>query len=403
MVGSHESYGSQSHPAENARLSQVTFRAKPHRQRTGPLLIASATPLLLSFAIGCASPGPPRPPSLNLPEIVTDLTAQRIGDHVQLHWTTPSQTTDGISIPGTLTAQLCRQENPATTPSSTCTPLPRLAVRPGPSQTIDSLPPNLITDPVTLLAYRVEILNTASHSAGLSQPAFAAAGAAPPNIQSLRATPARTGATIEWQPSPQTFPIELHRTLLTPPTPPGPKTPPTASSKPPSKLPLQFTGKTSTEVRLLAAKDRPDIGGTLDATAIKGLTYIYTAQRVRTVTLDGHTLDLRSPISSPVTVQLTDIFPPQTPTGLAAIPSDRSIDLSWQPGADPDLVGYHVYRRELPSQQFTRLTTAPVVGPAFSDQTAQTGHTYTYRVTAVDASGNQSPPSTEVQETLREP
>ncbi|HEY6377024.1 MAG TPA: hypothetical protein VIX90_16005 [Edaphobacter sp.] len=380
----------------------MTFPAKPHRQRTGPLLIATAAPLLLSFAIGCASPGPPRPPSLHLPEIVTDLTAQRIGDHVQLRWTTPSNTTDGISIPGALTAQLCRQENPAAT-SSTCTPLPRLAVRPGPSQTIDSLPTTLITDPITLLAYRIEILNTAGHSAGLSQPTFAAAGAAPPNIQSLRATPARTGATIEWQPSPQTFPIELHRTLLTPPSPPAPKTQPTASSKPPSKLPLQFTAKTAAEVRLLATKDHPDTGGTLDATAIKGQAYTYTAQRVRAVTLDGHTLELRSPLSPPVTVQLTDIFPPQTPTGLAAIPSAHSIDLSWQPGADPDLTGYHVYRRELPSQQFTRLTTTPVVGPAFSDQTAQPGATYAYRVTAVDATGNQSPPSTEVQETLREP
>ena len=48
-------------------------------------------------------------------------------------------------------------------------------------------------------------------------------------------------------------------------------------------------------------------------------------------------------------------------------------------------------------------TTTPVVGPAFSDQTVQPGHTYVYRVTAVDATGNQSAPSTEVQETLREP
>src|SRR5690349_4647726 len=47
--------------------------------------------LLVLF--GCASPGPPLPPSLKLPEAVTDLTTSRVGDHVILHWTTPSHTT----------------------------------------------------------------------------------------------------------------------------------------------------------------------------------------------------------------------------------------------------------------------------------------------------------------------
>ena len=39
-----------------------------------------------------AAPAPlPRPPSLDLPETVKDLTAQRIGDDVHLHWTTPTR------------------------------------------------------------------------------------------------------------------------------------------------------------------------------------------------------------------------------------------------------------------------------------------------------------------------
>ena len=393
----------------------MKFEAKPYRRHPWRAL---STTLLLPLAIGCASPGPPRPPSLHLPEIVADLTAQRIGDHVQLHWTTPSNTTDGINITDTLTARLCRQTNPTTpTPSSACTRLPQFSVRPGPSQTIDLLPPSLTTDPVALLAYHIEIFNSAGHSAGLSSQALTAAGAAPPPVEQLRATPARIGATLEWQ-SPQTSSqtgapipasVELTRILLPDPSAPAKppaKTPPTPASKPTSKPaskpPLQFSGNTPTEVRL-STKDHADTGGTLDTTALKGETYTYTAQRVRTVTLDGHTLDLRSPISSPITLQVTDIFPPQSPTGLAAVPSAHSIDLSWQPGTDPDLVGYHVYRRELPSQEFVRLTQTPVVGPAFSDQAAEPGHTYTYRVTAIDATGNQSPPSTEVQETLREP
>ncbi|RSL16827.1 hypothetical protein EDE15_2352 [Edaphobacter aggregans] len=397
----------------------MTFEAKPHRQH---LWRALSTTLLLPLAIGCASPGPPRPPSLHLPEVVTDLTAQRIGDHVQLHWTTPSNTTDGINITGTMTAQLCRETKPtAPSPSSACTRLPHFSVRPGPSQTIDPLPPSLTIDPVTLLAYHIEIFNAAGHSAGLSAQALTATGAAPPQIEHLRATPARVGATLEWQ-SPKTSSqtstqtgtpipasVELDRIHLpnpsTPPKPPAKTPPSTASkptSKPASKPPLQFSANTPNEVHL-TTKDHTDIGGTLDTTALKGETYTYTAQRVRTVTLDGHTLELRSPLTPPVTLQIADIFPPAIPAGLAAVPSAHSIDLSWQPGADPDLVGYHVYRRSLPSQEFVRLTQTPVVGPAFSDQTAEPGHTYAYRITAIDATGNQSPPSTEVQETLREP
>src|SRR5579863_10782647 len=42
---------------------------------------------------GCASPGPPLPPSLKLPEVVSSgLTATRVGDEVRLHWTTPART-----------------------------------------------------------------------------------------------------------------------------------------------------------------------------------------------------------------------------------------------------------------------------------------------------------------------
>ena len=43
-----------------------------------------------------------------------------------------------------------------------------------------------------------------------------------------------------------------------------------------------------------------------------------------------------------------------------------------------------------------------VVGPAYRDQTAVKGQRYAYRVTAIDIVGNESAPSADVQETLRE-
>jgi hypothetical protein len=141
-------------------------------------------------------------------------------------------------------------------------------------------------------------------------------------------------------------------------------------------------------------------------------TYRYTARRVSTVSLGGHTLELRSAVSPPVTLAMRDTFPPAVPSGLEAVPggataADRSIDLSWTPDTDADLAGYFVYRQEVDPQgqvtgTVTRLNITPVVGPAYRDQTALAGHRYAYRVTAVDTAGNESVPSADVQETLRE-
>ncbi len=352
---------------------------------------------LLSLAIGCASPGNPHPPSLKLPEIVTDLSAQRIGDQVELHWTTPTRTTDGLEIKGSLTAELCRQANPAS-----CTPLPRIAVTPGSSHTIDPLPASLTADPATLLVYRIQIFNAAGRSAGLSPQVFTAAGAAPPPVQQLHATPTRDAAIIEWQRQSTTASVELDRILAS-----APKTPPTPA-KPKSSL--QLAPANPTEVRLTTPPGQPDAGGTTDSSARKGETYTYTAQRVRLIILNGHSLELRSAKSSPITLALNDIFPPQTPSGLDAVPAGNgaAIDLSWEPSAETDLAGYNVYRQELtasnqPAGPSQRITQSPAPGPAFHDATAVAGHHYSYRVTAIDTTGNESPPSAPVFETATEP
>ncbi|HMF64513.1 MAG TPA: hypothetical protein VK608_10535 [Edaphobacter sp.] len=340
---------------------------------------------------------------------MTDLTAQRIGNQVQLHWTTPSRTTDRLDIVGNLTAEVCRQTNPSSV--GTCATVQHLSVHPGPSQTIDPLPQLLTADPAVLVAYRIQIFNVAGRSAGPSGQAFAAAGAAPPTIAQLRATPTRDGALIEWLRQTSATPIastvELDRVPFS--ASPSQKAP----AKSAAKQPLQLTAPKPSEVHLQAGKDLADPGGTLDRTAQKGETYTYTAQRVRSVELGGHTLELRSPKSTAVTMLFSDTFPPQAPTGLASVPggttsADRSIDLSWQPGTEADLAGYIVYRQEItsngqPQSPATRLNQIPVVGPAFRDLTATPGHRYTYRVTAIDTAGNESQPSADVQEILREP
>jgi len=173
-----------------------------------------------------------------------------------------------------------------------------------------------------------------------------------------------------------------------------------------------MTPSNPAEIKLQTPKQALDVGGTVDKTTHIGESYSYTAQRVRSVTLDGHTLELRSTISAPLTFVSRDVFPPLVPNGLEAVPggatpADRSIDLSWTPNTEADLAGYNVYRQEVTSAgevagTAARLNSIPVVGPAYRDQTAVPGHRYSYRVTAVDATGNESAPGAAVQESLRE-
>src|SRR4051794_22505595 len=65
----------------------------------------------LLWLVGCASPGAPQPPSLQLARPVDDLAATRKGDNVLLTWTPPTQTTDGVNIKKAGQTQICRSSD----------------------------------------------------------------------------------------------------------------------------------------------------------------------------------------------------------------------------------------------------------------------------------------------------
>src|ERR1700722_19787583 len=113
-------------------------------KRVGLRLAAMAAAVA---AIGCASPGPPKPPTLNLPALATDIQAQRQGGRVLVHWTTPNQTSDDLPIKGPITAELCREVGPRPSAPAArlkaCVPVARLDVAPGRSEATDDLPPSL--------------------------------------------------------------------------------------------------------------------------------------------------------------------------------------------------------------------------------------------------------------------
>src|ERR1700730_10926176 len=71
----------------------------------------------------------------------------------------------------------------------------------------------------------------------------------------------------------------------------------------------------------------------------------------------------------------------------------HSVTLSWAASTSP-VVGYNVYRAIPPNGSFTKLNSKPIITTHYTDTTVEAGHTYTYRVTAVDEKKMESPTST---------
>ena len=340
------------------------------------------------------------PPSLNLPDPVTDLSASRTGDQVSLTWTMPKKNTDKLLLKGNLPARLCRKED-----AVTCVPVSGdLRFAPGAAAAFtETLPPALAVGPPRPLVYLVELPNRKDRSAGPSNPAIVLAGEAPPPVANLSAQVRKGGVALRWSPDSSSDPqlnhasIRLHRKLLTPPPDTKPKAQPGVLAPPPEPVEQSLLVDFNPQARALDKEIR------------FGETYEYRAQRVVRVTVGSQTLELPGPLSDPIRVEALDVFPPAVPTSLAAVANaattgtEAAIDLSWQPDPDADLAGYIVYRRE-GADNWQRISPAqPLVGPAFHDAGVLPGHTYRYAVTAISQSGHESARSAETEETVPNP
>jgi fibronectin type 3 domain-containing protein len=77
------------------------------------------------------------------------------------------------------------------------------------------------------------------------------------------------------------------------------------------------------------------------------------------------------------------------------VPGVNRAFLTWNENKEKDLAGYYVYRSTRPGRDYERLTDKPIMRSTFSDQTAKSGNTYYYMITAVDQAGNESAGSVE--------
>jgi hypothetical protein len=353
---------------------------------------------LCALLAACGTPGAPQPPSLNLPDAVGDLSATRAGNQVTLTWTMPKRNTDRTIINGEVPVRVCRREGNAAlaNAAAACDAAgPDQMTAPGKDGTYtETLPTALAMGAPRVISYFVELRNQKGRSAGLSNAAVVLAGAAPAQIEALNAEVRKQGVVLSWKADGDTTAVRLDRKLLTRVA--KSEHGPLASAPEPERQ------------NLLVEQNREQ-GRAIDKTVRFGQSYQYRVQRVARVEVNGKTLELDGAFSPAVQVEVKDVFPPAVPTGLVAVATTgenggaAAVDLSWEPGADADVAGYIVYRRE-ESGDWQRISAgAPIVQPAFHDAQVQAGHTYRYAVSAVDRGGHESARSAEEQETVPQP
>jgi hypothetical protein len=358
----------------------------------GQLLLALAALVGLT---GCASIGPPLPPSLELPKRPSDLRASRKGDKVTLTWTIPTRTMDRQSVRYLGKTRICRSVeatlDKCDTPVGEVAPPADFASKKDSdgqklaASYVDTVPVDLRGNVFGSATYAVEVLNRDGRGAGLSNQVHvpvAEALAAPPDFNARLTA---QGVELTWT---------------------------GASLSLPSPNPVRRSYRV---YRRAEGSQQEILVGEREAGTEKNLTlvdqsfewektYYYRADTLMAITQAGKPeIRVDGDDTSEVRIFADDVFPPAVPSGLQAVFSgpgqEPFIDLIWAPVTDADLDGYNVYRHEEGAAP-VKLNTETVKMPAFRDTQVGAGKTYFYSVSAVDRRRNESARSEEASESV---
>jgi hypothetical protein len=360
-----------------------SFRMKLH---LGKFIASTALCLLLA---GCAQPGPPLPPSLELPKPPTDLRASRKGNRVTLTWSEPTLTTDrrGVRYVGptlvclSLEYEMTECGSPAEMlPAPSAVPQKPGSPRPAPQTYTGTLPAAMEPlDPAAEVTYAVEILNRNARGAGLSNRVHVPAVLTLPPPPDLAAELTGDGVVLTWTSAGelQNVPNVQHRYRV------YRRDESSGKDAIAGEVPIPVPGP-STE---------PGPAHFTDSAFAWERTYLYRVTAVTIVKRPDSEVQVEGEDTPPVRVIAHDVFPPSVPAGLQAAFSGEGqkpfIDLIWAPVTNADLAGYNIYRSEADAAAI-KLNSELVKAPSYRDSAVASGKTYTYSVSAVDVRGNES-------------
>jgi fibronectin type 3 domain-containing protein len=363
-----------------------------HRQPVARQLLLLVAVSALSLAPTCGKRKPPLPPIERIPQRTELLSGAQRGNQVILSWPAPRRNAGEGSVQSIRRVDVYRvAEKPNAPLSMTEEEFAARATVIGsvPYSEIKNVGDNLsYTDTLELagvparLRYAVRFVNSAGQSAAFSNFLLiepAARVAEPPT--SVTRELSETAITINWE-APKTnidgsTPVNLlgynvYRA--------------TASQPEVSQKPLNQELIATTKY--------------LDRSFKFGQRYTYV---VRTVSLGTEGKPVESLNSNSVEAAPVDIYSPSAPGQISPAASPGRISLFWPANPESDVAGYTIYRStdaNLPKDRWTKLTSSLYTRTTFTDENVEAGKTYYYYITATDTSGNVSPPSEVVSETV---
>jgi hypothetical protein len=373
------------------------------RTLLGQLLL---TVTALVWLTGCASIGPPLPPSLELPKAPSDLRAARKGDRVTLTWTIPARTTDRQRVRYLGETRVCRGLEPALVIPALVIPVLKecgtpVGDVPSPAdfaETNQSSTKKLtasftdtlgfdleIHNSLGLATYAVEVLNRDGRGAGLSNRVRVPLAPTLPAPKDFSAQVSAAGVVLSWTGAPPSIPLP----------------------NPVRRGYRVYRRVEGGPQKILVGEQEAGSGGhqsVTDQSFEWERTYYYHADTLTVISQAGKPdISIEGDDTPEVKVFAHDVFPPAVPSGLQAVYSGLGqqlfIDLIWAPVTDADLDGYNVYRHE-EGGAAVRMNLERVKVPAFRDLQVVAGKIYFYSVSAVDGRGNESGRSEEASESV---
>ena len=366
------------------------------------------TALLLAAALGCGKQGPPLPPLRAVPAPTKDLAVEQQGPRLRMTLSYPQVTPAGTALQGISAVEICSTARPA--PDGKAGPIdPRdfngvakpfqkiagadLASATSGSQIEISLPlgadgalaaaaaparrpsprprhrrrrarppPRRLTGAAGELLRRPHLRQEGRQS-DLSNIAAVVPKPPPAAPEHVTVTPRADGIQVEWCPVPGTAAgYNIYRR---------------AAQERSNGKPVHTSG---------AAEK-----SWLDNTARFGQSYIYSV-----TALAQQQPAIESGIGSEREIHYVDRFAPPPPSELVALAEPGRVRLVWRASDADDLAGYIVYRRVGAAGPSSASRRSRWCRPRRGHQ-RRPGQTYTYRVTAIDQTGNESAPGGEVR------
>lgn len=341
-------------------------------------------PFNLCFLLACGIQSPPRPPRIEQPEKVTDLTAAQVGRTLEISFTVPRLATDRERLTKPVEIELLRSLLPSGTPASGPPALDSWLILKQ-SQWSPFAQDNKVSYPVQLsvqeynqwssetLTLAVRTLTRGfrnhPHESELSNLVQIPLLDVPVPVEGLKTQVMEKDIELEWTPPTRSLSGQPVRDLIG------------------YHVYRSTTGKPAS-FRLLGEAAAAHYA---DTEFRFGHTYYY---RVRAVSKRNGKAG-ESEDSLVAEVRPIDTFPPAAPTGLTAVYTPGAVELVWTTNTESDLAGYRVYRRE-DGEAPQRMNKELLPTPIFRDGMVQPGRKYLYYLTAVDLAGNESLPSQEV-------